>query len=256
MQSSYSRLTTQQWEIIEKILPVKQKGKYKLSDIVDAILWQLRVGGQWRNLPECFPKWNSVYYFFRKWTKNGTLVGLNASLNKIERHRQQRASTPSLLSIDSQSVKAAPFTHQSKGVDGNKKVNGRKRHVITDSLGLIWGVVVSGANEADGVVASKVVEPLLGYLHRMEKILADHAYKTTFMNWVEQHIMGLDVEISSAPPTIKGFVPLKWRWVTERTFGTFNFFRRLDKDHEKTPESQESWVLWQNCQIILNRIKK
>jgi len=229
MQSSYSRLTTQQWEIIEKILPVKQKGKYKLCDIVDAILWQLRVGAQWRNLPECFPKWNSVYYFFRKWTKNGTLVGLNAALNKMERLRQQREPTPSLLSIDSQSIKAAPFTHQSKGVDGNKKVNGRKRHVITDSLRLIWGVVVSGANEADGVVASKVVEPLLGYLHRMEKILADHAYKATFMNWVEQHVMGLEVEISSAPPTIKGFVPLKWRGRSISSEGSTRTMKRLLK---------------------------
>ena len=90
----------------------------------------------------------------------------------------------------------------------------------------------------------------------MEKILADHSYKLTFMKWVEENIAGLAVEISSAPPSAKGFVPLKWRWVTERTFGIFNFFRRLDKDHEKTTESQESWVLWQNCQVILNSIGK
>jgi len=88
----------------------------------------------------------------------------------------------------------------------------------------------------------------------MKKILADHAYKTTFMNWVEENVIGLEVEISSAPPSTKGFVPLKWRWVTERTFGIFNFFRRLDKDYEKTTESQEAWILWQNCQIILNRM--
>lgn len=256
MQSSYTRLTTQQWEIMEKILPVKQKGKYKLRDIVDAILWQLRIGAQWRNLPEYFPKWRSVYYFFRKWKSNGTLEMLNVRLNKMERIRQGKAATPSLLSIDSQSIKSGPFTYLDKGVDGNKKINGRKRHVITDTAGLIWGVVVGAANQADGAVASKVVEPLLGYLDRMEKILADHAYKKTFMKWVEENIAGLEVEISSAPPSSNGFVPLKWRWVTERTFGIFNFFRRLDKDYEKTTESQESWVLWQNCQMILNRINK
>jgi len=147
----------------------------------------------------------------------------------MERTRHQRDATPILLSIDRQSVKAGPFIRQSKGVDGNKKVNGRKRHVITDSWGLIWGVVVSGANQADGVVASRVVAPLLGYLGRMEKILAGHAYKATFMQWCEQHVVGVDVEISFAPLTAKGFVPLKWRWGTERTFGTFNFFRRLGK---------------------------
>lgn len=85
MQSSYTRLTTQQWEIMKKIVPVKQKGKYKLRDIVDAILWQLRIGGQWRNLSDCFPKWRSVYYFFRKWIKDGSIQKLNVELNKMER---------------------------------------------------------------------------------------------------------------------------------------------------------------------------
>ena len=254
MQIKYTRLTTLQWECISLFLPTKTRGHYELRDIVDAILWQLRTGTQWRNLPDSFPKWYSVYYYFRKWKKEGTLDRLNAGLNKLERKRQGKATTPSLLSIDSQSIKSGPFTKESKGIDGNKKINGRKRHVITDTLGLIWGVVVGAANQADGAVADKVIEPLIGYLDRMEKILADHAYKTKFVKWVEENIIGLEVEISSAPPSTKGFVPLKWRWVTERTFGTFNFFRRLDKDYEKSTESQESWILWQNCQIILNRI--
>lgn len=254
MQSKYNRLTTQQWEYMTLFLPEKTRGHYKLRDIVDAILWQLGTGTQWGNLPDSFPKWTSVYYYFRKWQKDGTQARLNAGLNKMARKRQGKEETPSLLSIDSQSIKSGPFTSESKGVDGNKKINGRKRHVITDTLGLVWGVVVGAANQADGVVASKVVEPLLGYLERMEKILADHAYKTKFMSWVQENLLGLEVEISSAPPSTKGFVPLKWRWVTERTFGIFNFFRRLDKDYEKTTESQESWILWQNCQRILNRI--
>jgi len=254
MQTKYNRLTTQQWEIMKKYLPEKTKGHYLLRDIVDAILWMLRTGSQWRNMPDCFPKWGSVYYHFKKWEKDGTLIRLNTSLNQLERARVGKEATPSMLSIDSQSVKSSSFISQDKGVDGNKKINGRKRHVITDTLGLVWGVVVGAANEADGVVASRVVEPLLGYLHRMEKILADQAYKKVFMEWVENTIAGLEVEISSAPESTKGFVPIKWRWVTERTFGGFNFFRRLDKDYEKTTSSQENWILWQNCQIILNRI--
>ncbi|TVZ26653.1 transposase [Gillisia sp. Hel_I_86] len=255
MKSRYTRSTAQQWEIMKKFLPVKIKGHYKLRDIADAILWIFRTGCQWRNLPECFPKWESVYYHFRKWGRDGTLSRLNAGLNMMERKRQGKGATPSMLSIDSQSVKAGPMTSESKGIDGNKKIKGRKRHAITDTLGLVWGVVVGAANQADGAVAERVVEPLLGYLDRMEKILADHAYKKVFMEWVERTVIGLEVEISSCPPSSKGFVPVKWRWVTERTFGIFNFFRRLDKDYEKTPESQEYWVLWQNCQIILNRIE-
>ncbi len=254
MKTSYHQLTDQQWQIMEKMLPKKIRGNYKLRDKADAILWQLRTGCQWRNLPVNFPKRYSVYYYFGKRKKDGTLCGLNSKLNMFERKRKGKQASPSQLSIDSQSVKSGPFTREDKGVDGNKRIKGRKRHVITDTLGLVWGVVVGAANEAEGVVAQRVVEPLLGYLDRMKKILGDHAYSKTFTQWVVHNVMGLEVGISSTPPSTKGFVPLPWRWVTERTFGTFNFFRRLDKDHERTIDSQESWRLWQNCQIILSRI--
>lgn len=255
MKSKYDRLTDQQWQVMENILPIKTRGCYSLRNIIDGVLWILRTGSQWRNLPENFPKWESVYYHFRKWGSDGTLMRLNFMLNKFERLRQGKEETPSLLSIDSQSVKSAPFTSRDKGIDGNKKINGRKRHVITDTLGLIWGVVVGPANQTDGTAGQRVIEPLLGYLYRMKKIMGDQAYKNGFKDWVEDAIIGLEVEISSCPPSEKGFVPLKWRWVTERTFGTLNFFRRLDKDHEKTTQSHQYWILWQNCKIILNRIK-
>lgn len=256
MKSKYKRLNAQQWEFMKIFLPEKTKGKYKLRNLADAILWILRVGSQWRNLPGYFPKWESVHYHFKKWEGDGTLARLNFGLNMMERERQGKSATPSMLSIDGQSVKAGPLTSLAKGIDGNKKINGRKRHVVTDTLGLVWGVVVGPANEADGAVGQRVVKPLLGYLHRLKKVLADQAYTKIFSQWAQDTIIGLEVGISSRPPTEKGFVPVKWRWVTERTFGTFNFFRRLAKDYEKTPESQESWVLWQNCQIILNGMVK
>lgn len=254
MQTCYTRLTDPQWEDIKEIFSVQRKRKHSLREIVDAIFWMLRLGGQWRNLPEeMFPKWQLVYYYFRKWKADGTLERLNWHLNRQERKRQEKADTPSMLSIDSQSVKIASFIEEETGVDGNKKINGRKRHIITDTLGLIWGVIVHAANKADGAMAERVVEPLLGYLDGMKKILADEAYEKVFKEWVSMNLLGIELEITSKPPTELGFVPVKWRWVTERSFGTFNFFRRLDKDHEKTPQSAEAWVLWQNCQVILNR---
>lgn len=256
MQTRYERLTDLQWEIMKECLPIQRKRKHNLRDIVDAILWYLRVGGQWRNLPPDHPPYASVYYYFRGWKADGTLEKLNAHLNRRERKRIGKEETPSMLSIDTQSVKAAPFINEERGIDGNKRINGRKRHVMTDTLGLVWGVVVHAAHLADGSVAERVVAPLQGYLHRMKKVLADAAYKHTFMDWVEANLLGVELEISSRPPTEKGFVPIRWRWVTERTFGTFNFFRRLDKDHEKTTKSAEAWVLWQNCQLILNRLDK
>lgn len=254
MQTQYEYLTDSQWEIIKEYLPVQRKRKHDLREIVNGILWILRIGGQWRNLPEKYPPWKSVYYYFSKWKKDETLMKMNEGLNRKERERRGKEATPSLLSIDSQSIKSGPFTSEDKGIDGNKKINGRKRHIITDTLGLIWGVVVHAANLTDGGTAHRVVEPLQGYLSRMEKILADAAYKTTFMDWVTENLLGVELEISSKPPSTKGFVPVKWRWVTEQTFGRFNFFRRLDKDHEKTANSSEAWVLWQNCQTIIFRL--
>ncbi len=234
MQSQYQRLPGSQWAVVQASLPTHRKRKYSLRVITDAILYCLRVGNQWRNLPvEVFPKWELVYYYFRKWKADGTLEKLNWDLNRMERQRLGKEDSPSLLSIDSQSVKVAPFVSQDKGIDGNKKVNGRKRHVICDTLGLVWAVVVQAANQADGAVAERVVAPLRGYLHRMEKILADAAYEKVFRGWVTEKLLGVELEISSKPPGTEGFVPVKWRWVSERTFGTFNFFRRLDKDHEK-----------------------
>ena len=114
---------------------------------------------------------------------------------------------------------------------------------------------MQAANLTDGTTANRVIEPLVGYLHRLKKILADAAYEKTFRDWVCDNILGVELELSSKPPSTKGFVPVKWRWVTEQTFGRFNYFRRLDKDHEKTVQSSEAWILWQNCQTILYRLE-
>jgi putative transposase len=254
MQSQYKRLTDPQWEYMKRHLALKRKRQYSLRSIVDAIFWYLRLGAQWRNLPDNFPDWRSVYYYFRKWKKDGTLEKINFALNRLVRKKRGKEPTPAMFCIDSQSIKAAPFVSKEKGIDGNKKVNGRKRHVLTDTQGLVWSVVVHAANKADGVMAEKVVAPLQGYMHRMKKILGDDAYKKSFMNWVSENLLGVELEISSKPPSSDGFVPVKWRWVSERTFGSLNFFRRLDKDHEKTTESSEAWVLWQNCKVVLNRL--
>jgi transposase len=253
MQTCFEDLSDSHWEIIEKILNDQRKRKYHLRSVVNGILSILRMGMQWRNVDKKYPPWQTLYYYFSKWKTDGTLERMNAELNKIERKRQGKEETPSLLCIDSQSVKSVPFVNEDKGIDGNKRVNGRKRHLIVDTLGLVWGVVVHGAHIADGVKAHELVEHCLGYLHRMKRILVDEAYKKVFAEWVATNIIGLEVEFASKPPTDKGFVPVKWRWVNERTFGWFNFFRRHAKDYEKTTASAQAWILWANCQIILNR---
>ena len=253
MQTHYESLSDAQWHFIEEILNDKRKRKHNLRMIINGILDILRTGTQWRNLRFSGLPWQSVYYYFRRWKQDGTLERLNSILNQKERARQGKESTPSLLCIDSQSIKSVPFVNQDKGIDGNKLINGRKRHLIVDTLGLVWGVVVHAADIHDGVKAHLLVEGCLGYLDRMKKILVDEAYKKIFYGWLKDNIIGLEVEFASKPPTEKGFVPVKWRWVNERTFAWLNFFRRHSKDYEKTAESAEAWILWANCQIILNR---
>lgn len=253
MKTSFEELSDSQWEFIKEYFPIQRKRKYDLRDIVNGILNILRTGTQWRNLDKKYPPWQSVYYYFRTWRKNGTLESLNSALNQRERQRQGKEPTPSLVCIDTQSIKTAPFISQDKGIDGNKRVNGRKRHILVDTLGLVWAVVVHAANEHDGTKAHLLVQHLLGYLPRMKKILVDQAYKKVFCQWVHDNIVGLEVELSSKPPSSKGFVPVKWRWVNERSFAWLNYFRRHSKDYEKTTFSSEAWILWANCQILLNR---
>lgn len=256
METQFKELTDSQWEVIKEYLPVQRKRKHDLRAVVNAILHLLRTGEQWRNLCGSPVPWRSVYYYFSKWKVDGTLERLNSGLNQKERKRQGKRATPSTVCIDSQSIKVAPFINQDKGIDGNKKVNGRKRHILVDTLGLTWAVVVHAADLADGTQAHLLVDHLLGYLPRLQKILVDQAYKIAFVDWVENNVAGLEVELSSKPPSTKGFVPVKWRWVNERTFAWLNFFRRHSKDYEKTVESSEAWILWANCQIILNRLAK
>ena len=230
MQASFELLSDSQWEFIKEYLPIQRKRKYCLRDIVNAILSILRTGTQWRNLDSKYPPWESVYYYFRIWRKDGTLERLNSSLNQRERKKQGKEATPSLVCMDSQSVKAAPFISQEKGMDGNKRINGRKRHILVDTLGFVWAVVVPSADRHDGTTAHLLVEHLTGYLPRMKKILVAQAYKKVFLKWVEDPIIGLDVELSSKPPSSKGFVPVKWPWVNERSFAWLNFFRRHSKE--------------------------
>lgn len=104
-------------------------------------------------------------------------------------------------------------------------------------------------------MAEQVVDPMLGYLHRLKKIFSDAAYKVELGDWLERMFTSIELEISSRPPSTTGFVPVKIRWVTEQTFGIFNAQRRLDKDHEKATNSAEAWIYWANCQRVLNRLK-
>lgn len=253
MQTQFSELTDSQWEVLKEFLPHQRKRKYNLREVVNGILYLHRVGTQWRNMPTCFPPWKTLFYYFYRWSRNGMWQLLNDGLVELERFCQGKELRASLTCADSQSIKAAPFINQDRGIDGNKKVNGRKRHILVDTLGLILGVVVSAANVADGKAGIELLKRCSHQFSRLQKILVDGVYGGVFADYARAEV-GVAVEISSRPPSQKGFVPVKKRWVNERTFGWFNFFRRLDKDHEKTTKSSEAMILLANIQVILGRI--
>lgn len=253
MQEKYKRLTDSQWKVMAEFLPVQRKRKLNLRDIVDAILWLDRTGAQWRNLPGSFPNWKTVNYYFNKWRWDGTLVKLNVGLNMLRRIKEGKAPDPTLFCVDSQSVKAAPMINNDRGVDGNKRVNGRKRQTLVDTVGLVWGVLVHAANGSDTLHGSVLIIEIKDILKRVKKVLVDQGYEGQFLETCKTYL-GIEAEISSKPPSAKGFVPVKWRWVSERTFGCFNFFRRLSKDYERTVENSEAWIIWTNCQINIAKL--
>lgn len=251
MQIQQEPLTDAQTDAILGIIGDIRKRQHSLKLILEGIFWINRTGAQWRNWDSKFPKGQFVYYYFRKFIKDGRGQKINEFLVTLDRQVQDKSDSPTLVSIDSQSVKVPQFTQEAVGVDGNKKINGRKRHAIVDSLGNLFCVVVDAANQHDGVRGMAVWDLFTQKVTTVQKILADAGYKGQFTAHVLEQ--GYEIEIAARPPTERGFVPVAKRWVVERTFSGFNFFRRLDKDREKTVQSSESMIYIAPIQILLNR---
>lgn len=252
MQPQYERLTDDQWEVIKVFLNWQRKRKYDLREIFNAILWITRTGSQWRNLDSSFPPWKSVYYYFDTWGKSGLLRQMCQTLNMLERIQLEREPNPSLLIADSQSVKLSPMIFEYRGIDGNKKVNGRKRQILVDVLGRIWSAVVHAAHEHDSPAGVPLLEQIQEAMPRLKKIMTDKSYRGTFAKAVEQ--LGLIFEVPNREEGTKGFVVEAKRWVVERTFAWLNFFRRVVVDYEHTPRNSVSFLFLANISMIIWRI--
>jgi transposase len=239
---------------IEKLVDTARKRTNKLCRVVNAILKINRLGMQWRNLeekPYFYPPWQSVYYYFRKWQKEGVWGSILAFLVGRERIRQGRNRQPSAVAIDSQSVKKGSLICLDTGIDGNKNVNGGKRHVVVDTLGLPLALPVSAANKHDGQEGIELLWQLEQASARLELIRADHAYQGYFADCSDYY--NWKVEITQKPESAQGFVPQMGRWQVERSFAWFNFFRRLSKDYEKTTESSVAFMQLAFIDILLAR---
>ena len=250
--SSFHNLSHSQWQVIKNLFGKERKRKYHLRQIVNAILKITRTGCQWRNLDECYPKWETVYYYFSKWKTTGVWTKVLNHLVELEWLRQERNKKPSRCAVDSQSVKKGSLIIVDTGIDGNKLINGRKRHLVVDALGLPLAIHVGAANIYDGNAGLELLATLEQRVQKGVLICADHAYRGGF----EQGALCYDfkVEITQKPPSQQGFIPQPERWQVERSFSWFNFFRRLSKDYEKTPESSVAFIQLAFIDIILARL--
>ena len=253
MQDKFRELSDSRWEVIEKIINDQRVRQHSLRTIMNAILWINYTGSQWRNMESKYPPWQSVYYYFRKWKRNGLWEELLDALVVQERRRQQRQDSPSLVAVDSQSTKKVAFVYQDTGIDGGKKVNGRKRHIAVDTLGLPWAICVTGANVSDNQGGCELIRRLKGKVPCMRKVAADHGYKETFIDYVTEKT-GWEVEIVQRPESTKSFVAEKNRWPVERSYGWLNFTRRLCRDYEKTTESSEAMIKIATISFLDNRL--
>ena len=208
MQTSFSEYTYSQWQFIDNIIDDQRKRKHSLRAIVNAIVSINNTGSQWRNLDSKYPPWQPVFYHFTQFKQRGIWENILDAVVVNERKRQGRQDTPSLLAIDSQSVKKVQFTNEETGIDGGKNLNGRKRTILVDTLGLPWSIKVTAANISDNQVGILAVDLLDGKVPRLQKITADMGYKVAFKEHIESNYKWT-VEVMQKPESTTGFIPQK-----------------------------------------------
>jgi len=254
-----SELTDKQWAIIAGLEINKPWGpgrrmQLELRAVINAILYILRTGCAWQYLPSEYPNFNSVYYHYHKWCWDGTWERVNTVLRERGRRKAGRKKHPSLAIMDSQSTKTTEVGGE-HGYDGAKKVNGRKRHILVDTMGNLLKVLVHAANIGERAGAEQLLLKVSDKLWQcLEKILADGGYEgADFQHWVEQ-TFEVTLEISRPPTGKQGFVLVPIRWVVERTFAWLGRYRRLSKDYEHLTRNSEGMIYLASIHRLLNRL--
>jgi putative transposase len=265
-------LTDEQWAVLEPLLLAFEnrvrpgpERTVDLREVVNTLRYLNRTGCQWALLPhDLLPK-STVYDYFAKWRDQGVWQQIVAVLRSQVRQSTPQAPpaeglrepTPSAACVDSQTVKTTELGG-AHGYDGAKKINGRKRHIVVDTLGLLLVVAVTAGNVDDGAGAQQVVGKMQpAAFPRLQTIFGDNKYHNyEYYAWLEKHSQGKwHMEISSRPADAVGFKPLRIRWVVERTFAWIGRYRRNSKDYEKRTDSSESMIGLSCIGLMLQRLR-
>src|SRR5262249_7392246 len=252
-------VTDAQWELIEPHLPPEPGGgrprKTDMRDVVDALLYTLRTGCQWRYLPGDLPPKSTTWRYFDAWRRDGTLGRIHDALRRKVRAAEKPYHPRTSASLDSQSVDTTGGG-EARGRDNAKDVDGRKRHIVVDSMGLLLAVLVTAASVDDAAAAPALFARLGGQpMSKVVRMYADTKYHNfALYQWVEGHA-AWELEIVRRPKDAEGWVTLPIRWTVERTFAWLGRCRRLIKDHEKSALSSESFIKLAMIQLMAHRLE-
>jgi transposase len=253
-----SDLTNEQWALVEPLLSGAKPGgrplAHPLREVVNAILYLLRTGCSWRQLPKDFPPWETVYWHFKRWREDGSLDRLHDALRERVREREGRAAQPTAAIIDAQSVKGADTVGRStRGYDAGKKVNGRKRHIVVDTIGMLVLVLITAASVQDRDGARPTLQAVRTAFPSIRLIWADGGYAGKLVAWAKQTVR-LVLEIVRKPEGMRTFEVLPRRWVVERTISWLVRCRRLDHDYERLTATSVAMVKWAMVGLMLRRL--
>lgn len=259
-----SDMTDAEWRVVRAALPVPawlegrggQPEAYCHREMLDAVRYLVDNGVKWRAMPADFPPWDRVYAFFRRWRNQGLAGELHDRLRSRCRTEAGRDTEPTAGIVDSQSVKAAATVRaDSRGFDGGKLINGRKRHIVVDTLGLLLQVLVTGADTTDRAAACTLLAQIRARHRRIRLVWADGSYTGPLVDWAAD-ALDIALTVVQRPDGARGFTVLPRRWVVERTFGWLMGSRRLARDYETLPTSSEAIMMWSMTTLMTRRLAR